>query len=250
MNAPILNVENVSKNFGAIAVSDNVHLTVAPGEFHALIGPNGAGKTTLIHQITGALFPDNGRIIFDGDDVTALRMHIRARLGLARSFQITAVIATLSVLENVALAVQARSGSSYRFLRPVATEQRLNDDAMQSIEQVGLTARARVLAGSLSYGEKRSLELAIALALKPKLLVLDEPLAGTGREEGQKLIEILRTLKRRYPILMVEHDMHAVFQLADRVTVLVYGKVIACGAPADVRADSAVRLAYLGDAAL
>jgi branched-chain amino acid transport system ATP-binding protein len=250
MNGFVLHVEGVSKHFGAMAVSDEVHLDVAPGEFHALIGPNGAGKTTLIHQITGALSPDKGRIIFDGADITRLRMHQRARLGLARSFQITAIIATLSVLENVALAVQARSGSSYRFLRPVAHERALNDAAMQAIDQVGLAARAEVIAGRLSYGEKRTLELAIALALKPKLLVLDEPLAGTGREEGLRLIEILRELKGRYPILMVEHDMHAVFQLADRVTVLVYGKVIACDTPATVRADPAVRLAYLGDEAL
>lgn len=249
MNGAVLRVDGVSKRFGAMTVSDAVCLDVAPGEFHALIGPNGAGKTTLIHQITGVLSPDDGKIFFGGADVTRLSLHRRARLGLARSFQITAIIGTLTALENVALAVQARSGSSYRFLRPVAAERALNDAAMQALGQVGLAARAAVVAGRLSYGEKRSLELAIALALEPKLLVLDEPLAGTGREEGLRLIEILRGLKGRYPILMVEHDMHAVFQLADRVTVLVYGKVIASGDPAAVRSDPAVRLAYLGDEA-
>jgi len=247
MNDKLLRVDGVSKRFGTMAVSDAVRFDVAPGEFHALIGPNGSGKTTLINQITGALSPDDGQIIFNGVDITRLRMHQRARLGLARSFQIAAIIAPLTVLENVALAVQAHSGSSYRFLRPVAGERALNDAAMRALDQVGLAARAGVLAGRLSYGEKRSLELAIALALEPKLLVLDEPLAGTGREEALRLIEILRALKGRYPILMVEHDMHAVFQLANRVTVLVNGKVIASDAPATVRADPAVRLAYLGD---
>jgi branched-chain amino acid transport system ATP-binding protein len=247
MTDAVLHINNLSKRFGALAVSDDVELSIAPGEFHALIGPNGAGKTTLIHQITGVLSPDSGAIVFNGADITRLSLHQRARLGLARSFQITAIIGTLTALENVALAVQARSGSSYRFLRPVATERALNEAAMRALEEVGLTARAGAVAGRMSYGEKRSLELAIALALEPKLLVLDEPLAGTGREEGLQLIEILRGLKGRYPILMVEHDMHAVFQLADRVTVMVYGKVIACGPPATVRADPAVRLAYLGE---
>ncbi len=247
MNDKLLRVDGVSKRFGTMAVSDAVRFDVAPGEFHALIGPNGSGKTTLINQITGALTPDDGQIIFNGVDITRLRMHQRARLGIARSFQIAAIIAPLTVLENVALAVQAHSGSSYRFLRPVAGERALNDAGMRALDQVGLAARAGVLAGRLSYGEKRSLELAIALALEPKLLVLDEPLAGTGREEALRLIEILRALKGRYPILMVEHDMHAVFQLANRVTVLVNGKVIASDAPATVRADPAVRLAYLGD---
>jgi branched-chain amino acid transport system ATP-binding protein len=249
MSDAILRLDRLTKRFGAIAVSDDVTFDVAPGEFHALIGPNGAGKTTLIHQITGVLRPDDGNIFFNGADITRMSLHRRARLGLARSFQITAVIGSLTTLENVALAVQARSGSSYRFLRPVAGERALNDAAMHALAQVGLTARAEVAAGRLSYGEKRSLELAIALALEPKLLVLDEPLAGTGREEGLRLIEILRSLKGKYPILMVEHDMHAVFALADRITVLVYGKVIACDVPAAVRGDQAVRLAYLGDEA-
>lgn len=250
MNGAVLRVEGVSKRFGAIAVSDAVHLDIAPGEFHALIGPNGAGKTTLINQITGVLSPDDGQIFFNGTNVTRLSMHRRARLGLARSFQIAAIIAPLTALENVALAVQAHSGSSYCFLRRVADERALNDAAIHALDQVGLAARAGVLAGRLSYGEKRSLELAIALAMEPKLLVLDEPLAGTGRAEGLRLIEILRALKGRYPILMVEHDIHAVFQLADRVTVLVNGKIIASDLPDTVRADPAVRLAYLGDEAL
>jgi branched-chain amino acid transport system ATP-binding protein len=249
MSGAILRLDRLTKRFGAMTVSDAVTLDIAPGEFHALIGPNGAGKTTLIHQITGVLKSDAGTIAFNGADITRMSLHRRARLGLARSFQITAIIGSLTVLENVALAVQARSGSSYRFLRPVASERALNDAAMQALAQVGLTARAGVPAGRLSYGEKRGLELAIALALEPKLLVLDEPLAGTGREEGLRLIEILNGLKGKYPILMVEHDMHAVFALADRITVLVYGRVIACDVPAAVRADQAVRTAYLGDEA-
>ena len=250
MSTPILQLRGVTKRFGAISASDAVDLDVRPGEFHALIGPNGAGKTTLIHQITGVLGTDDGSILFAGRDITRLSMHKRARLGLARSFQITAVIPTLTTLENVAFAVQARSGSSYRFFRPVASERALNDAAMQVLERLGLASRAGVIAGRLSYGEKRSLELGIALALEPKLLVLDEPLAGTGREEGLRLIQILQELKQSYPILMVEHDMHAVFALADRVTVLVYGRVIASDVPEKVRADQAVRLAYLGDEAM
>jgi branched-chain amino acid transport system ATP-binding protein len=250
MAEPVLRVAGVTKYFGAIAASDNVDFDIAPGELHALIGPNGAGKTTLIHEITGMVLPDTGHIFFGGADVTHLPPHRKARLGLARSFQITSVIPTFTVLENVALAVQARAGSSYRFFRPVARDEMLNAPARAALDHVGLADRAAVPAGLLSYGEKRSLELAIALAQEPKLLVLDEPLAGTGRAEGLRLIEILRGLKGRYPILLVEHDMHAVFQLADRVTVLVDGKVIACGTPDEVRADPAVRLAYLGDEAL
>ncbi|MDJ1157509.1 ABC transporter ATP-binding protein [Chelatococcus sp. SYSU_G07232] len=249
MAEPILGLSGVSKRFGALVVSDDVSLTVAPGELHALIGPNGAGKTTLIHQIAGSLASDAGRIGFCGRDITALPMHERARLGLARSFQITSVVPGFSALENVALAVQARSGSSFRFFGNAAREAALNAQALEALETVALAARADVPAGLLSHGEKRALELAIALAMRPKLLLLDEPMAGTGREESLKLVALLASLKGRYAILLVEHDMHAVFSLADRISVLIYGRIVASGAPDAVRADPTVRAAYLGEEA-
>ena len=247
MAEPILEVAGLRKRFGGLAVTDDVSFAVAPGGIHAVIGPNGAGKTTLIHQLSGTLRPDAGAIRFAGRDVTALPLHRRARLGLARSFQITSVIPGFSALENAALAVQARSGSSFRFFRRAAAEARLNDQAMAALDQVGLAGRAAAPAGALSHGEKRQLELAIALAGEPRLLLLDEPLAGAGPEETERLIGILRGLKRRYAILLVEHDMQAVFALADRISVLVYGRVIATDAPAAIRADPAVRAAYLGE---
>ena len=250
MAEPILEVIGLRKRFGGLAVTDDVSFAVAPGGIHAVIGPNGAGKTTLIHQLSGTLRPDAGVIRFAGRDVTALPLHRRARLGLARSFQITSVIPGFSVLENAALAVQARSGSSFRFLWRAAAEARLNEEAMAALDQVGLAGRAAAPAGALSHGEKRQLELAIALAMAPRLLLLDEPLAGAGPEETARLIDILLGLKRRYAILLVEHDMQAVFALADRISVLVYGRVIATDAPAAIRADPAVRAAYLGEDAV
>ncbi|MDN3567677.1 ABC transporter ATP-binding protein [Paeniroseomonas aquatica] len=247
MAEPILEVAGLRKRFGGLAVTDDVSFAVAPGGIHAVIGPNGAGKTTLIHQLSGTLRPDAGTVRFAGRDVTALPLQRRARLGLARSFQITSVIPGFSALENAALAVQARSGSSFRFWRPAAAEARLNAAAMAALDQVGLAGRAAAPAGALSHGEKRQLELAIALAMEPRLLLLDEPLAGAGPEETERLIDILLGLKRRYSILLVEHDMQAVFALADRISVLVYGRVIATDAPAAIRADPAVRAAYLGE---
>ena len=250
MAEPILEVLGLRKRFGGLAVTDDVSFAVAPGGIHAVIGPNGAGKTTLIHQLSGTLRPDAGVVRFAGREVTALPLHRRARLGLARSFQITSVIPGFSVLENAALAVQARSGSSFRFLWRAAAEARLNEQAMAALDQVGLAGRAAAPAGSLSHGEKRQLELAIALAMAPRLLLLDEPLAGAGPEETARLIDILLGLKRRYAILLVEHDMQAVFALADRISVLVYGRVFATDAPAAIRADPAVRAAYLGEDAV
>jgi len=244
---PILRLDGLRKRFGGLAVTDGVSLDVLPGEIHAVIGPNGAGKTTLIHQISGTLRPDAGRVVFAGRDVTALPLARRARLGLARSFQITSVLPGFTALENAALAVQARSGSSFRFLRPAASEAALNRAAQAALEQTGLADRAAVPAAALSHGERRQLELAIALALQPRLLLLDEPLAGTGPEEADRLIALLRGLGRRYAILLVEHDMQAVFALADRISVLVQGRVIATGTPAAIRADAAVRAAYLGE---
>jgi branched-chain amino acid transport system ATP-binding protein len=249
MTEPVLRIEAIEKSFGALRVTDCVSLDVHPGETHAIIGPNGAGKTTLIHQISGALTPDAGRIQFNGRDVTRLPMPIRARLGLARSFQITRVLPRFTALENVALAVQARSGSSFRFWQPAATEEALNAPAMGALATLGLADRVHVLAGALSHGEKRLLEIAIALAQAPKLLLLDEPMAGAGPEETRRLVETLERLKGRYTIVLVEHDMQAVFALADRVSVLVGGRIIATGTPDAVRADPAVRAAYLGDAA-
>ncbi|MCZ0733671.1 ABC transporter ATP-binding protein [Phreatobacter sp. AB_2022a] len=246
MTRPILELKGLRKAFGALVVTDDVTLDIGPSEFHAVIGPNGAGKTTLIGEITGELSIDAGSVTFAGEDIGHLPVHARALRGLTRSFQITQVLPGFSVLDNVATAVQAHSGSSFRFFRPVAAERALNDKAFAALEQVGLDARAASDAASLSHGEKRQLELAMALASEPKLLLLDEPMAGMGREETEGMVEVLLKLKGRYPIVLVEHDMHAVFRLADRISVLVYGRLIASGTPDSVRANPAVREAYLG----
>lgn len=243
----VLALERLSKAYGGLVVTDDVTLGVRRGELHALIGPNGAGKTTLIHQISGLAPSDSGRILLDGEDISGLPLPARVRRGLARSFQITSILPKFSVLENVALAVQARSGSSFRFLGEASREAGLNGEAMAMLETVGLGARAGSVAGSLSHGEKRQLELAISLATNPRVLLLDEPLAGVGHEEGEAIVELLLRLKGGYTIVLVEHDMHAVFALADRVSVLVYGRVIATGTPAEIRANPQVRSAYLGE---
>jgi branched-chain amino acid transport system ATP-binding protein len=243
----VLRIEGLTKNFGGLRVTDRVTLDVRPGELHAIIGPNGAGKTTLINQICGALRPDAGRILFCGEDVTRLPVERRAQRGLARSFQITSILPDFPVVENVALAVQARSGSSFRFFGSAAGEEGLNAPALAALSQVGLARRASVPAGELSHGEKRALELAIALAMAPKLLLLDEPMAGTGHDESEQLVAVLRGLKDRFPMVLVEHDMHAVFALADRISVLIYGRILASGTPDEVRADPQVIAAYLGD---
>jgi branched-chain amino acid transport system ATP-binding protein len=244
---PVLRIEGLTKNFGGLRVTDDVALDVRPGELHAVIGPNGAGKTTLINQISGLLRPDAGKIMFGGEDVTHLPIHRRAECGLARSFQITSILPGFSVLENVALAVQARRGSSFSFFGRAADEEALNGPARAALLQAGLAERAHAPAGELSHGEKRALELAIALAMEPKLLLLDEPMAGTGREEGERIVTVLRNLKGRFPMVLVEHDMHAVFALADRISVLIYGRILATGTPAEVRGDPAVITAYLGE---
>jgi branched-chain amino acid transport system ATP-binding protein len=246
-DAPILRLERLRKRFGGLTVTDDVSLDVREGEIHAVIGPNGAGKTTLIHQVSGVLAPDEGRVLFDGRDVTRLPVARRARLGLARSFQVSSLLPGFPALENVALAAQAHAGSSFRFFRAAASEPALNTAAMAALEQVGLAARAHVPAGALSHGERRQLELAVALAMRPRLLLLDEPLAGAGPEETERLVGLLRRLKGQHAILLVEHDMPAVFALADRISVLVTGRVVATGAPEAIRADPAVRTAYLGE---
>jgi branched-chain amino acid transport system ATP-binding protein len=246
---PVLSLRGLVKNFGGLRVTDHVDLDLMPGEVHAVIGPNGAGKTTLIHQISGFLAPDAGTVTLAGRDVTRLPPEARARAGLARSFQITSVLPAFSALENVALAVQARAGSSFRFFAAVAREAALNDQAAAILEQVGLGARKETAAGSLSHGEKRTLEFAIASAMEPRAMLLDEPMAGAGHEEGERLVQLMMQLKGRVPMLLVEHDMDAVFRLADRVSVLVYGKIIATGTPEQVRANPEVRAAYLGEEA-
>jgi branched-chain amino acid transport system ATP-binding protein len=244
---PVLRIAGLTKNFGGLRVTDDVTLEVMPGELHAVIGPNGAGKTTLINQISGLLAPDAGEIVFGGETVTRLPVHRRAARGLARSFQITSILPGFSVLENVALAVQARQGSSFRFFGRAADEDALNGPAFAALAQVGLAERADSPAGVLSHGEKRALELAIALAMEPKLLLLDEPMAGTGRDETERLVDALRALKGRFPMVLVEHDMTAVFALADRISVLIYGHILASGTPDEVRADPQVVTAYLGE---
>jgi branched-chain amino acid transport system ATP-binding protein len=249
MTEPLLQIEGLTKRFGGVVASDDVTLSIPQGELHAIIGPNGAGKTTLIGQLTGELSPQSGSIRFAGEDITAFPAYQRSLRGLARSFQITSILPRFSVLENVALAVQARSGSSFRFFGDAAAEPALNEPALEFLEHVGLRPRAHLPAGLLSHGEKRQLELAVGLATQPKLLLLDEPLAGTGHEESERVVATLRRLKGRYTIVLVEHDMEAVFSLADRITVLVYGRVIATGTPEAVRANAEVRSAYLGEEA-
>jgi branched-chain amino acid transport system ATP-binding protein len=244
---PMLLINALHKNFGGLIVTDGITLDIGQGELHAVIGPNGAGKTTLINQISGLIAPTAGTINFNGVDITDMPADQRAALGLARSFQITSVLPGFSALENVALAVQAHAGTSYRFFGRVDRDQAINDAANATLAEVGLAERGPIVAAHLSHGEKRALELAIALAMGPKLLLLDEPMAGTGREESERLIDVLRRLKGRFAILLVEHDMNAVFALADRISVLTYGRILASGAPDAVRADPQVVAAYLGE---
>jgi branched-chain amino acid transport system ATP-binding protein len=243
---PILRLEGLNKSFGSLLVTDNVSLEVMPGELHALIGPNGAGKTSLINQISGFINPDQGRIFFAGKDITGLPPHERALRGLARSFQITSILPGFTVLDNVALAAQARDGSSFRFTGRASAEPALNRAAMAALEETGLAGSAAKRAGQLSHGERRALEISIALAMRPKLLLLDEPLAGVGRQETMAQMELLRTLKGSFSIILVEHDIPAVFALADRISVLIYGRIVVCGGPAEVRANAEAAAAYLG----
>ena len=249
MAEPVLAIENLEKSFGALKATNGVSLDLRPGEIHALIGPNGAGKSTLIAQIAGALAPDAGTIRFLGRDVTALSTAARARLGLARTFQVSSLAQEFSALRNVMLAVQARQGSSLRFLRAAARDCTLTEPAMTMLARVGLAERAQVPAAELSHGERRQLEIAIALAMRPKAFLLDEPMAGMGPEGAKALTGFLDGLRHEAPILLVEHDMDAVFALADRISVLVYGRVIASGSVAEIRNDPEVRRAYLGDPA-
>jgi branched-chain amino acid transport system ATP-binding protein len=246
----MLTVTGLKRHFGGVWAANGVDLAVAAGELHALIGPNGAGKTTLIHLISGALASDAGQVVFDGRNVTRLAMHVRASLGLVRSYQITSIFPQLSALENVALAVQARArdwGSSFRCWRPAAADAGIATEATEALDRVGLADRRSSPAADLSHGEQRCLELAMALATRPRLLLLDEPMAGMGPEESERMALLLEEIKGSLAMLLVEHDMDIVFRLADRLSVLVAGRIVATGEPAAVRDDPEVRRAYLGD---
>ncbi|MFC0218069.1 branched-chain amino acid transport system ATP-binding protein [Pseudochelatococcus lubricantis] len=246
MSKPFLEVRNLVKRFGGLAATNNCSLEVMRGETHALIGPNGAGKTTLISQLQGQIRPDEGHIFLDGQDITETSMERRALSGMARSFQISSVFPKFTAIANAALAVQARKGDSFRFLGAAWLDRAMMDEAREAIELVGLGDRAEVLAQDLSHGERRQLELAMVLAMRPSLLLLDEPMAGMGKQDSARMTRLLADLKKNYTILLVEHDMNAVFALADRVSVLVAGRTIATGSPADIRANDDVKAAYLG----
>lgn len=249
MTNPILEIKNLNKSFGALKATDDVSITLNEGEIHALIGPNGAGKSTLIKQICGGLSSDSGSVIFNGQDLAGLDVAERAQLGLGRTFQISSVIMEFSALRNVMLAVQANAGTSYRFFKNVRTDKKLVDRAMAILARVELEGRADVSAAELSHGERRQLEIALALALEPKAFLLDEPMAGMGPEGSKRLISFLDGLRKEAPILLIEHDMDAVFSLADRISVLVYGRVVASGTVDEIRNNPAVREAYLGETA-
>ena len=244
---PLLQLQGLHKAFGALKATDGVDLTVFPGEIHALIGPNGAGKSTLISQIAGGLKPDGGQVTLLGQDVTGWSVAARARLGLGRTFQVSSLAMEFSVLRNVMLAVQARASGAFGFWAPVRRDQGLRTEALGVLDRVGLTARAGDPVSALSHGERRLLEVALALALGPRLLLLDEPMAGLGPEGTRALTAFLAGLKTEAGMLLVEHDMDAVFALADRISVLVYGRIIASGSVAEIRASAEVREAYLGD---
>jgi branched-chain amino acid transport system ATP-binding protein len=244
---PLLRVENLVRRFGGIVATDNLSLDVGRGELHAIIGPNGAGKTTLISQLTGQLFPNSGTIHFAGQDITSLPAYRRSALGLARSFQITSLLPDFTAADNVALAAQAHDGHSFRFWGNARKESGLRNAALSALKRVGLDHRADIVVSRLSHGEQRELELAVALATKPQLLLLDEPMAGLGTTESARMVQLLQELRREVTIVLVEHDMDAVFALADRITVLVYGRVIASGLPAAIRQNEEVKRAYLGE---
>ena len=243
----MLELRGVSKRFGGVVATDDVTLDVVRGEVHALIGPNGAGKTTLIGQISGVLATDTGRIVFNDVDITRLSAHARVHAGLARSYQITSIFRRFSVLDNLALAVQARSGSSFSLWRPLAAEKALFDEARAIASQIGMADRVAAISNTLSHGEQRALEVGLALATRPQLVLLDEPMAGMGPHESSRMIALIEKIRAQVTVLLFEHDMDAVFRLADRISVLVSGRLIATGAPQAIRADPAVRKAYLGE---
>ena len=245
--AALLDVSALNKSFGGIKATDDLNLSVEPGELHAIIGPNGAGKTTLISQLCGLQRPDTGAIRFKGRDVTHVPPHRRARLGMTRSYQITSLIMEMSVRDNIALAVQARDGHAFRFIAAARKDRRLREQADALLARVGLQAKADMKAVALSHGEHRHMEIAIALASQAELMLLDEPMAGLGSEETNAMVELLKGIKGQHSILLIEHDMDAVFALADRISVLVYGHIIATGTPDEIRSNAAVQQAYLGE---
>lgn len=247
MTDPVLEIRKLTKRFGALTVSDGIDFDLRPGEIHALIGPNGAGKSTLIKQICGELHPESGAILFSGRDLAGEGPVARARRGLARTFQVSSVAPEFTALQNVVLAVQGASGATFRFLRPALGDTALTGPARAFMERVGLSGRENVPASILSHGERRRLELAMALAMEPRVFLLDEPMAGLGPEGSQEMTAILSDLRHEAPILLVEHDMDAVFTLADRISVLVYGRIIATGTVDEIRANAEVQSAYLGD---
>ena len=245
----MLELKAVSKRFGGVVATDRVSMQVRQGEVHALIGPNGAGKTTLVNLISGGLAIDSGEMLFEGKPLGNLKQSRRVLAGLARSYQITSIFRGMTVLDNLALAVQARSGTSFSFFNSITSERRLFDEAASIGEEVGLKAKLGSISSTLAHGEQRALEVGLALATKPRLVLLDEPMAGMGPEESARMVALIETIRAKVTVLLVEHDMDAVFRLADRISVLVNGRVIASGTPAEIRADPAVKTAYLGEEA-
>jgi branched-chain amino acid transport system ATP-binding protein len=250
MNDGLLRTESLLKRFGGLLVTDNVSLDIRPGELHAVIGPNGAGKTTLVNQLSGELMPDDGKVLFSGEDVTARPIYRRARLGLLRSYQITSIFEDFTVRENAVLSAMGASEHAFRFWKPMLGRRDLVHAADEALQACGLKARENVPAADLAYGERRQLELAMALAAQPKFLLLDEPMAGMSVQESGAVVSLLKQLKGRYSILLIEHDMDAVFALADRISVLVYGKVMFSGTPDEIRNHPEVRAVYLGEEAI
>lgn len=247
MTQPLLQTSAITKRYGALLVTDPVSLDIRPGELHAIIGPNGAGKTTLINQLSGELASDEGRIQFNGQDVTSLGINARARMGLVRSYQITSVFDEFTVRENAALAALGARQHAFKFWGGLLSDAAALAAADEGIQAAGLSAQAHLLASELGYGERRQLELAMALAAKPKFLLLDEPMAGMSVQESAAVVSLLQSLKKQYTILLVEHDMNAVFALADRISVLVYGRILVTGTPDDIKQNEEVRAVYLGD---
>ena len=247
MVEPTLTVEGLTKSFGVVVATNQIDFQIKPGEIHAIIGPNGAGKTTLVALISGMLSPESGRIEFLGKDITRETTANRSRLGLARSFQITSIFKKFDALSNVALSIQAHQGHSFHFWKSASNDPNLIEPAQEILQRVGLGKRTRIIAGNLAHGEQRQLEIAMALATKPKLLLLDEPTAGMGAEDSDRMRKFLETLKGEISMLLIEHDMDTVFSLADRVTVLVYGRVIGTGTPEEIRQNADVKAAYLGE---
>lgn len=243
----LLTISNLRKSFGGVVATDGVELAVEEGELHAIIGPNGAGKTTLVSQLSGQLRPDSGSITFEGRAIQGKPAHKRRAMGIARSFQITSLIMSMSVADNVALAIQARHGHSFRFLKAARRIESVREETLQFLQKVGLSDRADEPARALSHGEHRQLEIAVALATGARMLLLDEPMAGLGAEESDQMVTMLKGLKGEKTILLIEHDMDAVFALADRISVIVYGRVIATGSPEDIRSNAEVQQAYLGE---